>query len=156
MAREHPRILVPTTVPGAGFWSAVSATPAKTVFDLSQVKTAITGFLVELVGQYDQSVGSETQATEGNPVLIQALQLNLDGVPRRVMPGPVLFELDRIIAGGAMPKVDPTVGVATNKVFSHKMFYPMTFMDMDREVIVGSDGQPRMKAVNASTILDLK
>src|SRR2546428_393546 len=82
------------------------------------------GLLVELVGQYDQSVGSETQGTEGNSSLIQALQMNLDGVPRRVMPGAVLFELDRIIAGGAMPKVDPTVGVASNKVFSSKLFYP--------------------------------
>src|SRR5438309_9701397 len=128
MAREHPRILVATNPPGAAFWSAVSATPAKTIFDLSQIKTAIIGFLIELVGQYDQSVGAETQATEGNPVLIQAVQMNLDGVPRRVIPGPVLFELDRIIAGGAMPKTDPTTGVATNKVFSSKLFYPMSFM----------------------------
>src|SRR2546426_11793410 len=121
MTKDHPRIITPTQAPGAAFGSAVSATPAKTVFDLSQVKTAIVGFLIELVGQWDQSVGAETQGTEGNVELIQALQMNLDGVPRRVMPGPVLFELDRIIAGGAMPKIDPATGTGTNKVFSSKL-----------------------------------
>jgi hypothetical protein len=155
MGKEMHTPLVGVNTSGSPFWAAVSSQPNKTTFDLSQRKVVTPGFLIEVVGQYDQSVGSETQATEGNTALIQEMHLVLDGVTRRVFPGPVLFEIDRLIAQGPFPQVDPATGIATNKVFSCKYWYPMTFLDMAREVIPGRDGRPRMKDVASSTLLDL-
>lgn len=155
MGKEQHSPLTGANVSGAPFWATVSAQPNKTTFDLSQRKVVTTGFLIEVAGQWDQSVGAEVQATEGNLALIQEVRLVLDGVIRRVFSGPVLYEIDRLSAPGAFPQTDPATGVATNKIFSSKLWYPMTFMDIDREVIQGRDGLPRMKDSGSATLLDL-
>jgi hypothetical protein len=145
-------VTVGGNAPAANFWSSVSATPAKTTFDLSGLKTVIKGVILEVVGQYDQSVSAETQATEGNLVLIQEIHMVLDGVTRRAMSAPVIYELDRIIFQGAMPQVDPATGVATGKVFSHKIWYPFGFLD---KLLEGNPQTGRLEDQQAKTYLDL-
>lgn len=93
------------------------------------LKVTVKEFRLRLSGSWDQSVGAESQATEGNPVLIQSVQLDLDGDKRRLFPGSVLYELARLIGAGAPPKTDPATGTGTGKAFSSVVPYKMGFLD---------------------------
>jgi len=117
-------------------WAAVGSTPvvAGDASGIARIRLTRKALLkqlsLRLSGTYDQSVGAETQATEGNPVLITNIQLDLNGRKVRVVPGGgVLYELNRILIQGAGPKVDPAVGVAAGKIFSSTLIFDMGELD---------------------------
>lgn len=119
-------------------WATVGATPvaAGDASGLVRIRLTRKALLKQLVlrlsGTYDQSVGAETQATEGNPVLITNIQLDLNGRKVRVIPGGgVLYEGNRIVNKGAGPKIDPAVGVAVGKIFSSALYFDMGELDAE-------------------------
>lgn len=121
-------------------WSAVGATPVAggDASGLARIRLTRKALLKQLVlrlnGTYDQSVGAETMATEGNPVLIVNVQIDMNGRKVRVTPGgPLLYELNRIVNKGAGPKVDPSVGVAVGKVFSSTLYFDMGELDAEED-----------------------
>lgn len=118
-------------------WGTVSAMPVSggDASGLARIRITRKALLkqlqIRLAGSWDQSVGAESQATEGNPVLIQEMRLDLNGVKRRLFPGPVMFELNRIRNGGAGLKVDPATGTGTGKAFSSTIIFDMGYLDLD-------------------------
>lgn len=118
-------------------WATVSSVPvaagdASGLVRIRMPRKALLKHLqLRLSGTYDQSVGAETQATEGNPVLIQEVRLSIEGNTKRPFFGGVLFELNRIRNRGAGPKTDPAVGVASGKAFSSTLIYDMGYLDLD-------------------------
>ena len=121
-------------------WSAVGATPVAggDASGLARIKLTRKALLKQLVlrlsGTYDQSVGAETQATEGNPVLIQNIQLDLNGRKIRVTNGGgLLYEMNRILNKGAGPKTDPAVGVGAGKAFSSTLYFDMGELDAEED-----------------------
>lgn len=121
-------------------WSAVAATPVVggDASGLARIrltrKALLKQLTLRLAGQYDQSVGVEAQATEGNPVLITNIQLDVNGRKIRLFGGGgVLYEINRIVNQGAGPKVDPVVGIAAAKLFSSTLFYDMGEYDAKEE-----------------------
>jgi len=137
-------------------WAAVGSTPVVggNASGLGRMlipaKTKLAGIVSRLSGSWDQSVGNETQATDGCLELIQSLQLNLDGKVRRPFSGPILFELNRIVNRGAGPQTDPAVGVGNGKAFSALLYHDMGFFDAEGPI---SNEDPR--AYRESTYLDL-
>jgi len=118
-------------------WATVSSVPVA-AGDASGLvrmrlprKALLKQLQIRLSGTYDQSVGAETQATEGNPALIQEIRLSIEGTPRRQFYGALLYELNRIRNRGAGPKTDPSTGVASAKAFSCTLIYDMGFLDLD-------------------------
>src|SRR6266849_2684888 len=108
-------------------WPLVTSTPAITSIKIPN-KTVNKQILIEINGTYDQSVGSETQGTEGCRALVDEVRMNLGGgiggsTLRRQFKGPMLFELNRIINRAAMPQTDPAVGIATNKLFKTTLVF---------------------------------
>jgi|CXWL01.1.fsa_nt_gi hypothetical protein len=118
-------------------WAAVGSTPVVggDASGLARIRLTRKALLKQLVlrlsGTYDQSVGAETQATEGNPVLIQSVQLDVNGRKIRIVGGGggFLYEVNRIVNQGAGPKSDPSLGVAAGKLFSSTLFYDMSEYD---------------------------
>lgn len=115
-------------------WPTVSSVP--TLQRLQIVgKTLLRYLVLRFSGTWDQSVGAESQATEGNPVLIQEIRINADGKILRRMSGPMLYELNRIVSGGGLTKTDPATGTGNGKAFATSFIYDMGFMDIDdREI----------------------
>lgn len=110
-------------------WATVAAVPGLQRLQIAS-KTLLRRLILRQAGLYDQSVGAETQATEGNPVLIQEARLNADGRIIRRWPGSVLYEMNKFVVGGGGPKTDPSVGVATLKAFSTTLIMEMGFLDI--------------------------
>ena len=117
-------------------WAAVGSTPVVggDASGLARIRLTRKALLKQLAlrlsGTYDQSVGAEVQATEGNPVLIVNIQLDVNGRKIRLVGGGgVLFEANRLVNQGAGPKIDPVVGVATGKLFSSTLYYDMGEFD---------------------------
>lgn len=133
MAQEYEQPLGSAAIT----WAAVAAVPvaagdASGLVRIRLPRKALMKHLkIRLAGSYDQSVGAETQATEGNPVLIQEVRLSLEGSPRRQFFGGVLFELNRLRNRGAGLKTDPSVGVAAGKAFSSTLIYDMGYLDLE-------------------------
>jgi hypothetical protein len=111
-------------------WAAVTTTPSLQRLQLVG-KTLLRQLVLRLSGTWDQSGGAESQATEGNPVLIQEVRLNCDGRVIRAKPGAVLYEENRLMFRGAGPKTDPSTGNGTSKAFSCTLFFDMGFLDLD-------------------------
>lgn len=116
-------------------WSAVAVTPPLQRLQIVQ-KSLLRQLVIRVNGTYDQSVGAETQATEGNPVLWDEIRLNVDGRTIRPRQGSVLYEMNKIVEGGAPPKVDPSTGVATAKAFSCVLTYDMGFLDAGEQAVL--------------------
>lgn len=122
-------------------WAAVGSTPVVggDASGLARIRLTRKALLKELTlrfsGTYDQTVGAETQATEGNPVLITNIQLDVNGRKIRLIGGGggLLYEINRIVNQGAGPKIDPVVGVAAAKLFSSTLFYQMSEYDAKEE-----------------------
>ena len=117
-------------------WAAVGSTPVVQgdASGLARIRLTRKALLKELVlrisGTYDQSVGAETQATEGNPVLVTNIQLDVNGRKIRLFGGGgLLYEMNRIVNQGAGPKVDPAVGIAAGKLFNSALYYQMNEYD---------------------------
>lgn len=117
-------------------WATVSSTPSVggDSGGIARIRLTRKALLKQLVlrlsGTYDQSVGAETQATEGNPALIIQVGLDVNGRKIRVVSnGGLLYELNRIVNQGAGPKSDPAVGVAAGKLFSSTLFLDMGELD---------------------------
>ena len=109
-------------------WGTVSTTPNFQRLQLTG-KALLTHITLRIAGTWDQSVGAETQATEGNVALWDQIRLSLDGRTYRAIPGAVLFETNKIKNAAAGPKVDPATGIASGKAFSATLFYDMGFVD---------------------------
>lgn len=136
-------------------WATVATTPNITQIELP-MKTVIKQILIELAGTWDQSVGAESQATEGNVALIDEIRLNLMGQVRRQYKGPMLFELNRAIGRGAFAQVDPTTGVAAGKAFSHSLMFDMGLFDTLADVEQHGDGGYSLRDIQSRTYLDLR
>src|SRR5579871_3526978 len=122
---EHAALLQSASVS----WATVGATPGVTQIEIP-MKSVVKQILVELLsGTYDQSVGSETMATEGCVALIDEVRLNLGGTVRRAVKGSMLCELNRLVMRGAPPQTDPTVGVANGKAFALALLFDMGLWD---------------------------
>ena len=118
-----------TAIGAAAFtWTTVASVPNLQRLQIIG-KSLLKRMTLRLAGTWDQSVGAETQATEGNPILVQEVRLNCDGRVLRRWRGPVLFEADRITFKGATLKTDPTVGIAAGKAFSSTLIMDMGFLD---------------------------
>lgn len=115
-------------------WSAVAVTPNMQRLQIIH-KAMLKTLIFRVSGTYDQSVGAETQATEGNPVLWDEIRLNVDGRTIRPRHGAVLYEMNKFTEGGSGPKVDPAVGVASAKAFSCVLSYDMGFLDADEQAV---------------------
>lgn len=115
-------------------WGTVSTTPNLQRLQIVQ-KALLKTLILRVSGTWDQSVGSETQATEGNPVLWDEIRLNVDGRTIRPRHGAVLYEMNKFTEGGAGPKVDPATGVAAAKAFSCVLSYDMGFLDADEPAV---------------------
>ncbi len=135
-------------------WSAVGAAPSKQSL-LIPGRTLHRRLVLRIAGTWDQSVGAETQATEGNPVLWDSIQLNLDGRIVRPIKGAVLFEWNRIMQKGAGPKTDPTTGVASGKAFSTTLYLDFAAGDLQDEVMTDKSGNPRLERPKELTYIDL-
>lgn len=109
-------------------WATVGTTPVMQRLQIVP-KSLLRRITIRIAGSWDQSVGAETQATEGNPVLWEQISLNVDGRTIRPMHGAVLFEMNRLVEGGVPPKSDPSTGVAAAKAFSCTLDYDMGFLD---------------------------
>ena len=109
-------------------WATVSTTPAMQRLQIVQ-KSLLKRLTIRIAGTYDQSVGAETMATEGNPVLWDEIRLHCDGRTFRHRQGSCLYEESKLVEGGAPPKVDPATGVAAGKAFSVTLNYDMGFLD---------------------------
>ena len=120
-------------------------------------KGALKGLMVQISGTYDQSVGAETIATEGNPVLVNELRLRLDGNIRRGFRGGVIYELNKMASYGAgtAQKADPATGVASGKAFSSLLFYDMGFFDMESAHVHDEPFLDLTKIVNAWVEFDI-
>ena len=121
-------------------WALVGSTPVVggDASGLARIRLTRKALLKELVlrlnGQYDQTVGAETMATEGNPVLITNIQLDVNGRKIRLHGGGgLLYEMNRIVNQGAGPKIDPALGVAAGKLFSSALFFQMGEYDAKEE-----------------------
>lgn len=121
-------------------WALVGSTPVVggDASGLARIRLTRKALLKQLVlrlsGTYDQTVGAETQATEGNPVLITNIQLDVNGRKIRIFGGGgLMYEINRIVNAGAGPKVDPVVGVAAGKLFSSTLYYDMSEYDAKEE-----------------------
>jgi len=122
-------------------WAAVGSTPVAggDASGLARIRLTRKALLKQLVlrlsGTWDQSVGAETQATEGNPVLISNIQLDVNGRKIRLIGGGggLLYEINRIVNQGAGPKIDPAVGAGVGKVFSSTLYYDMSEYDAKEE-----------------------
>ena len=121
-------------------WATVGATPVVggDASGLARIRLTRKALLKQLVlrlsGQYDQSVGAETQATEGNPVLITNMQIDLNGRKVRVTSGGgLVYEMNRLTNKGAGPKIDPAVGVAAAKLFSSTLYFDMGELDAEED-----------------------
>jgi hypothetical protein len=115
-------------------WATVATTPGMQRLQIVQ-KALLKQLVIRISGTYDQSVGAETMATEGNPVLWDEIRLNVDGRTIRPRHGAVLYEMNKLVEGGSGPKVDPTTGVAAGKVFSCVLNYDMGFLDADEQAV---------------------
>lgn len=109
-------------------WATVSTTPSMQRLQLVQ-KALLKRLIIRISGTYDQSVGAETMATEGNPVLWDEIRLNVDGRTIRPTHGAVLYEQNKMVEAGSPPKTDPATGVAAGKAFSVTLAYDMGFLD---------------------------
>jgi len=122
---------IETSVGSLSFtWSTAASTPALQRLQIVG-KTLLRQLILRLDGDFDQSVGVCTYATEGNPVLIQEVRLNCDGRILRAKMGSVLYEENRIMNHGAGPKSDSSTAVATDKPYSSTLIYDMGFLDLD-------------------------
>lgn len=113
-------------------WATVSTTPVMQRLQIIH-KSLLRRLTLRISGLYDQSVGSETQATEGNPVLWDEIRINVDGRTIRPIHGAVLYEMNKLVEAGSPPKNDPSVGVAAAKAFSVTLNYDMGFLDADEQ-----------------------
>ena len=110
-------------------WSAVSATPSLTRLQLIG-KACLRQLVLRLSGTYDNSLGTETIGTEGTPVLIDEVRLNVDGRVVRSVQGSTLYEWNRFVNQGAAPVTTPGTGAGTGKAFAATLFLDMGFFDM--------------------------
>jgi hypothetical protein len=117
-------------------WALVGSTPVVggDASGLARIRLTRKALLKQLAlrlsGTYDQAVGAEVMATEGNPVLITNVQLDVNGRKIRLVGGGgVLYEANRIVNQGAGPKVDPAVGVAAGKLFNSTLYFDMGEFD---------------------------
>lgn len=136
-------------------WATVATTPAITQIELP-MKTVIKQILIEISGAYDQSVGAESQATEGNVALIDEIRVNLQGQLRRQYKGPALYELNRLVFKSAYPQVDPTTSVAAGKAFSSVFMFDMGLWDTLSDVEQLRSGGYSLRDLQAKTYLDLR
>ena len=136
-------------------WPSAALAPSITSIELP-MKTVLKQIQIEMAGTYDQSVGAETQATEGNVALIDEVRLNLQGQIRRSFRGSALYELNRLVCRGANFQLDPTVGVASGKAFGLVLMFDMGLFDTLPEVKMGQNGRPQFEDVQAKTYLDLR
>lgn len=116
-------------------WATVGTTPNLQRLQLVQ-KSLLKQLIIRISGTYDQSVGAETQGTEGNPVLWDEIRLNVDGRTIRPRHGAVLYEMNKFVEGGNPPKVDPAPGVAAAKAFSCVLTYDMGFLDAEEQTVL--------------------
>lgn len=136
----------------------IALTPAAvaTVSPLQSIelpmRTTIKNIQIQHSGDYDQSVGAETMATEGNVALIDSIWIEVDGVKQREWKGPVLYEANRIMGGAALSQVDPAVGVANDKAFSATLQLDMGRLDLLPRV---DPRTGRLDSLSAMTYLDL-
>ena len=149
---EHFYSLSPVTVS----WPLVSSTPNVTQIKIPN-KTVNKQILIEINGTYDQSVGSETQGTEGCRALIDEVRMNLGGgiggsTLRRQFKGPMLFELNRIINRAALPQTDPAVGIAAGKLFKTTLLFDFGLFD---SLVEFNKTKGDLEDVQAKTYLDL-
>ncbi|OGT60608.1 MAG: hypothetical protein A3E01_09405 [Gammaproteobacteria bacterium RIFCSPHIGHO2_12_FULL_63_22] len=144
---EKPTILPLITVTPA----AVTTVPVVQTFDLN-MRTTLENIQLQLAGSYEQSVGAETMATEGNVSLIDSIWIEVDGVVQRLWKGPALYEGNRIMGGAALAQTDPAVGVAAGKAFSSTLQLDMGRLDL-KDWINPKTGKPQSLA--AMTYLDL-
>lgn len=113
-------------------WATVGTTPVMQRLQIIH-KSLLRRLTLRISGLYDQSVGAETQATEGNTVLWDEIRLNVDGRSIRPIHGAILYEMNKLVEAGASPKVDPVVGVAAAKAFSVTLNYDMGFLDAEEQ-----------------------
>lgn len=137
-------------------WPLVGSTPNITQIKIPN-KSVHKQIMIEITGLYDQSVGSEVQATEGCRALVDEIRMNLGGgiggsTLRRQFKGPMLFELNRIVNRAAMPQVDPTVGIAAGKAFSTTFIYDFGMFDTLPEF---NKSKGDIEDVQGKTYLDL-
>ena len=116
------------------------------------MRTTIKNIQLQHSGQYDQTVGAEVMATEGNLALIDSVWLEIDGVKKREWKGPALFEANRITGGAALSQVDPAVGVAAAKVYSSTLQLDMGRLDLLPRI---DPATGRLDSLSAMTYLDL-
>lgn len=109
-------------------WATVSTTPVMQRLQIIH-KSLLRRLTLRIAGTYDQSVGAESQATEGNPVLWEDIRLHVDGRTIRPIHGAVLYEMNKLVEAGSPPKTDPATGVASAKAFSVTLSYDMGFLD---------------------------
>jgi hypothetical protein len=133
-------------------WSSVSSVPALLQFELP-MKEVVKQILIEVDGTYDQSVGAETIATEGNIALFDEFRVNLQGTLRRQFKAGMLYELNRLNAGAAGPQTDPAAGVASGKVFNAAYIFDMGVFDTLMEF---SKQRNDLIDLQAQTYLDLR
>lgn len=115
-------------------WATVATTPGLQRLQIMP-KALLKQIVLRISGTYDQSVGAETMATEGNPVLWDEIRLNVDGRTIRPRHGAVLYEMNKFVEGGAPPKTDPATGIAAGKAFSCTLFYDFGFMDAEEDTV---------------------
>lgn len=149
---EHFYSLPPVTVA----WPLVTSTPNITQIKIPN-KTVNKQILIEIDGTYDQSVGSEVQATEGCRALIDEVRMNLGGgiggsTLRRQFKGPILFELNRVINRAAMPQTDPAPGIAAGKLFNTTLVFDFGLFDSLPEF---NKTKGDLEDVQAKSYLDL-
>ena len=116
------------------------------------MRTTIKNIQLQHSGQYDQTVGAEVMATEGNLALIDSVWLEIDGVKKREWKGPALFEANRITGGAALSQVDPAVGVAAAKVYSSTLQLDMGRLDLLPRI---DPATGRLDSLSAMTYTDL-
>jgi|GEM_PF-5023016 len=144
---EKPTILPVISVSPA----AVTTVPTVQSIDLN-MRSTLENIQLQFSGTYDQTVGAETLATEGNTALIDSIWIEVDGVKQREFKGPVLYECNRIMGGAALSQIDPAVGVAAGKAFSSTLQLDMGQLDL-HDWVNPKTGRP--ESLSAMTYLDL-
>ena len=131
--------------------AAVGTVPTVQSVEMT-MRSAVQNIQLQLSGTYDQSVGAEAMATEGNPALIDSIWIEADGERVREWKGPALYEANRIMGGAALAQVDPAVGVAAGKAFSATLQLDMGRLDL-KDWTNPQTGKP--ESLSAMTFLNL-